>query len=111
MIERCGHNELQPLGQWHQLALQQHKGFAQRVVRSDELAFQAQLAAELKGPGFFREKRVSPGFNHAAVEIFAAYDAAQARFFFKEVPFESDPVAAAHLEMAASPRSSKASAH
>jgi len=76
------------------LAPQQHKGFAQGVVRADELAFQAQLAAELKGPGLFREKRVGPGFNHAAAEIFAAHNAAQPGFFFKETPLESGPVAA-----------------
>ncbi len=110
VIERGGDDELQPLGQWHELAVQQHKGFAQRVVRSDELAFQAQLAAELKGPGFFREKRVGPGFNHAAAEIFAAHDAAQSRFFFKELPLEPGPVAAGLFKVVGRAQSRNAAA-
>ena len=40
---------------------------------------QSELAAQVGGPGFFRNKRVGTRFNQASVNLFRAQDATQTR--------------------------------
>src|SRR5579859_57971 len=99
VIERCGNDELQPFRQRNELAMQQYKRLAPGIVRADELVFEAELAAEVKGPGFFGEKRIGAGFNDATADLFAADDAAQTRALLKELPCKRGSTAAGLFEV------------
>jgi len=63
-----GHHEHEPIGHLHQLAFGYDVGLALRVVRSDELVAQPDLAAEVGSPRLFGEKRIGSGFNQATVD-------------------------------------------
>ena len=64
-----GNHEHQPIGHGHEPALHQDVGSAIAVIGTDELIFQADPAAEVRGPGLFREKRIRTSLHQAAIHL------------------------------------------
>ncbi len=79
-----GNQEHQPVGQRHQPVAHDDIGLAGRVVRGDQLAAEAQLAAQFRRRRLFGEKRVRPALEHRAIHNLGGQRAAQPRPLLKE---------------------------
>src|ERR1700724_3404442 len=78
--------------------MDQNVGFSIRIIRAHELVAQAQRAAEIGCPRFFRKKGVGPSLNHAAFNLFSAQHAAESRRGFVKYILERGSGAAMLFE-------------
>src|SRR2546425_13010407 len=62
-----GHHEHQAIGERHQFAVEQDVSLAMRIIGTDQLIGETELAAEIRGPGFLGEERIRAGFDQTVL--------------------------------------------